>query len=93
MSNWNLLNTKNKAGRMTMAETLFETKMHFARLDRSPRLQRVLKILKDGNKHTTLDLIQEASVCAVNSIVSELRMNGHDITCKRKGDVWEYRLK
>lgn len=75
-----------------MVETLFEPKMHFARTEKSPRLQRVLKKLRDGNKHTTLDLIQEANVCAVNSIISELRMNGHDITCKRKGDVWEYQL-
>ena len=78
-----------------MAETLFakKTRMHFARLESSPRLKRALDVLKDRKTHTTLDLIQKASVCAVNSIVSELRMNGHDIICKRKGDVWEYRLK
>ena len=76
-------------------KTLFDSppKMHFARVDKSPRLQRVLRVLKDGDSHTTLDLIQEASVCAVNSIICELRMNGHDITCQRKGDVWNYKLK
>ena len=67
--------------------------MNFARLEKSKRLQRVKELLQDGRKHSTLDIVQNACVCAVNSIVSELRMNGFDISCKRKGDVWFYQMR
>lgn len=66
--------------------------MHFARLESSDRLQRVLRVLETGPK-TTLQIIQEAGVCAVNSIVSELRANKYNILCQcvRKG-VFKYTL-
>ncbi|HEY6022257.1 MAG TPA: hypothetical protein VIY48_21085 [Candidatus Paceibacterota bacterium] len=67
--------------------------MNAAQLDRSQRLQRVRKVLLDGMKHTTLDLIQKANVCAVNSIISELRANGMAIDCQRVGDRWFYQAK
>ena len=66
--------------------------IHSARLSRSPRLRRVFSALCDGREHTTLDLIREANVCAVNSIISELRRNGLVIRCHREGDVWRYRM-
>ncbi len=66
--------------------------LHAARLSTSERLQRVSKVLADGQPHTTLDLIQKAQVCAVNSIASELRRNGLPIRCWREGDVWYYQL-
>lgn len=67
--------------------------MHSARLSRSDRLQRVAGLLGDGLPHTTLDIILRAGVCAVNSIISELRANGMKIICKREGkDVWAYQL-
>lgn len=66
--------------------------MNYARLDKSERLQRVLKLLKDRKWHTTRTIIKQAHVCAVNSIASELRKNGHPVECKRVGDVWRYRL-
>jgi len=50
--------------------------MHHARLDRSPRLQRVYDLLSDGAEHSTRDIIRDAEVCAVNSVISELRENG-----------------
>lgn len=56
--------------------------MHAARLDRSPRLQRVLDVLRDGREHSTLDLVRSAGVCAVNSCVAELRAQGHRIDCR-----------
>lgn len=59
---------------------------------KSRRLLRVLGILSDGLPHTTLDLINQAQVCAVNSCVSELRQAGHDIRCERRGDIWAYQL-
>ena len=70
--------------------------MHAAHLDRSPRLQRVRELLSDGREHSTLDIVREAGVCAVNSIIAELRANGLDIACRREtrpeGPVWLYRL-
>ena len=61
--------------------------MHNAQLKSSGRLQRVLAVLSCGEPKTTRQIIREAHVCAVNSIVSELRANGIDIECKavRKG--------
>ncbi len=66
--------------------------MNAARLAKSDRLQRVKKLLSDHKPHSTLDIFRKAKVCAVSSIVSELRVNGLDIKCKRMGDVWYYRL-
>jgi len=66
--------------------------MHAARLEKSPRLQRVLDLLLTGRDLTTLDIVVEARVCAVNSCIAELRANGYDIRCWRVGDVWLYRL-
>lgn len=66
--------------------------MHSARLNNSERLQRVHALLRDGSEHTTLDIIKRASVCAVNSVVSELRDNGFSITCERRGDIWYYKM-
>ena len=70
--------------------------MHAARVDHSPRLQRVLDVLRDGREHSTLDLVWRARVCAVNSIIAELRAQGYSISC-RHGSVdgerrWWYRL-
>lgn len=64
--------------------------MKAAHLATSPRLQRVAELLADGREHTTLEIVQAAQVCAVNSIVSELRANGLQILCRRCGDVWVY---
>jgi hypothetical protein len=66
--------------------------MNAANIEKSDRLQRVYKLLKRGGEFTTLDIITNAKVCAVNSIVAELRQNGHKITCQRKGHKWFYRL-
>lgn len=71
--------------------------MHAARLDASPRLQRVLAVLADGREYSTLDLVREAQVCAVNSIIAELRANGHAIACRQArvdgARRWLYRLE
>ena len=66
--------------------------MHNARLSKSPRLQRTFNVLLDGKFHTTRDLIRKAKICAVNSVVAELRENGLNIDCKREGNLWRYRL-
>lgn len=66
--------------------------MHSARLSSSDRLKRVAAVLGDGLPHTTLEIVQAAGVCAVNSCVSELRRNGYSITCQRSGDIWRYQM-
>jgi len=65
--------------------------MNAARLEKSDRLRRVASLLKREKEFTTLEIAEGAKVCAVNSIVAELRCNGMDIRCRRVGDVWLYR--
>jgi hypothetical protein len=57
--------------------------MHKASLS-SPRLQRVLAVLKDGRPHTTREIVRRAHVVAVNSCIAELRANGAEINCTRE---------
>lgn len=66
--------------------------MHAARIEHSDRLRRVYALLRDGRPRTTLDIVREAGVCAVNSIVAELRANGVDVVCQRAGNLWWYWL-
>lgn len=64
---------------------------HAARIDTSDRLRRVDALLADGREYSTLEIVQHCDVCAVNSIVDELRSNGRDIRCRREGNRWLYR--
>ena len=66
--------------------------MNAASIESSDRLNRVLDLLSQGGECTTLDIIIKANVCAVNSIISELRQNGFDIACQRRGEKWFYKL-
>ncbi|MDE0203323.1 MAG: hypothetical protein OXI25_03955 [Chloroflexota bacterium] len=72
--------------------------MHAARLDRSPRLQRVHALLSDGVERSTLDISRQANVCAVNSCIAELRVNGAWIECRQIVDpadgsrIFKYRM-
>ena len=71
--------------------------MNNADITRSPRLQRVLEALSDGVEHSTLDLVREAEVCAVNSCIAELRANGAHIDCRQIRNsggqrLWVYKL-
>ena len=70
--------------------------MHAAKVANSSRLQRVLDRLQDGREHSTQDLVLSCQVCAVNSIIAELRANGYIIHCRQApgehGRVWLYRL-
>lgn len=67
--------------------------MNYAKLENSPRLQRVLTCLKDGFPHSTRGIMRGANVCAVNSCIDELRENGFNISCKRMGKLWWYQLE
>lgn len=72
--------------------------MHAARLATSPRLLRALRALKEaGGPLSTMDLVKGASICAVNSVIAELRANGAEITCRQELDEkgrrrWLYEL-
>lgn len=72
--------------------------LHAAKMS-SPRLQRALQALQEFPEGlTTLDMIQKTGLCAINSIVSELRKNGFTIYCRHEGktqdgaSVYRYRL-
>ncbi len=60
--------------------------IHTARLERSASLRRVDALLADGEEHSILEIIHWVRVCAVNTIVAELRVNGRRIYC-RQGNV------
>lgn len=58
--------------------------MHDARLHTSPRLLRTLKVLQEAQgEMTTYELSRAADICAVNSVIAELRENGAEITCRQ----------
>ncbi len=70
--------------------------MHAANPEKSKRLQRVLAVLRDRRWHTTWFISRRANVCAVNSIIGELRQAGHIIPpCRqeviRGSRVFSYR--
>lgn len=67
--------------------------MKAAKLQTSERLQRVDALLADGLPHSTMEIIEAAHVCAVNSIIGELRENGRSIHCQRVEDVWFYQME
>lgn len=68
--------------------------MNAAKLEKSPRLQRVYEALQKHGPLTTMQIIQTAKVCAVNSIIAELRANQIPIDCKcLEPGVYQYRLE
>ena len=67
--------------------------MNAANLERSARLQRVLALLSSGREYSTMEIVQQAQVMAVSAAVSELRAQGKNIKCKRRGNVWYYRME
>ena len=71
--------------------------IHAAAVARSPRLQRVLRVLSDGRWHSTLAIQTLASTVATSTCVAELRACGHAVECRRRArpdgsPVWEYRM-
>jgi hypothetical protein len=55
--------------------------MHYARLSKSDRLQRLLSLLSSGTHYTTREIIAITGICAVNSAAAELRANGYPVEC------------
>lgn len=58
--------------------------IHFARVDKSPRLQRLLSLLQQSPR-TTREIQELAEVRAVSASVTELRRNGYIIDCDYVG--------
>lgn len=69
--------------------------MHYAQYEKSERLQRVLAFLRRNRRWcSTLEISRGADVCAVNTIICELRANGYRIPCRqRTRGVFEYRYE
>ena len=65
--------------------------MRAAQIANSKRLQRVDALLADGREYSTMEIIELCDVCAVNSIVSELRLNGRNIDCRQHKRLFYYR--
>ena len=66
--------------------------IHYARFIKSKRLQRLLALMLDGQVRTTLEIIQAADICAVNSAVCELRRNGFPLYCINHSKPAQYQL-
>ena len=67
-------------------------RQHFAKLENSPRLQRIIEVLSDGAWHSTLDIQIQACVCAVSTSMSEISRNGVKYETRMVAGHWEYRL-
>lgn len=69
--------------------------MHAAKIDDSPRLQKVRDFLRRNGSATTREISNGCDVYAVNSIIAELRVNGFTIECnpvKGQRGVYRYTL-
>ncbi|MDK3072725.1 hypothetical protein QO034_06355 [Sedimentitalea sp. JM2-8] len=67
--------------------------MHYARLSRSPRLRRALRALQAAQGEiSTFDLSRRARICAVNSVIAELRANGAEIACRQAREDGQVRF-
>lgn len=64
--------------------------MNAAKLKQSGRLKAVDSFLSDRKPHSTRDIIRATGMCAINSIISELRANGRKINCRRHENKWLY---
>lgn len=68
-------------------------RIHYAKIEDSPRLQRVRALLDDGRWHGTREIMLTADVCAVNTVITELRCNGLTVETRCVGQGrYEYRL-
>jgi len=68
-------------------------KIRAATIAGSARLSRVYRYLQDGHWHGTREIVRICDVCAVNTIIAELRDNGICIETRCVGQGrYEYRL-
>jgi hypothetical protein len=67
--------------------------IQYAKLDQSERLQRVYVLLADGQWRGTREIMLAAEVCAVNTVIAELRANGYEIATRCVGrGRYEYQM-
>lgn len=73
--------------------------IHAAKIENSPRLQRLLAVLNDGQWHSTKELTLKSDNYAVSTSIQELKapINGLNIESNKiktpnGEDYWEYRL-
>ena len=74
--------------------------IHYAKIENSPRLRRTLEALEAAGivGLTTREVIAKANVCAVNTVMAELKRNDIKITCTPQGkgrdgsNVYRYAL-
>ncbi|MDE2667520.1 MAG: hypothetical protein OXI69_15375 [Acidobacteriota bacterium] len=72
--------------------------IRYAKLSKSDRLQRVYRLLADGEEHSTLEISIRCGVVAVSAIISEIRIQGAEITCRQTRSAetgarrWLYRM-
>ena len=70
--------------------------MHYAKLENSDRLRRVLAFLRSRGSRgaTTREIVQGANVLACNTVIDEIRANGFDIECVQEGQgLFRYTLR
>jgi hypothetical protein len=67
-------------------------KIHAAKLEDSPRLQRFLAALQTKVPLSTRTLIETADVCNPSTCRKELEENGYIINVERKGEYYFYLL-
>ena len=71
--------------------------MKAANYKKSPRLQKLLQVMRDGEERSTYQLMMATGSVAVSTNISELRAQGAQIACRverRNGKrVWLYTLQ
>jgi hypothetical protein len=77
--------------------------MKHRKLSKNQTLQKVFRYLRGARSRgdgtvTTRDILIHTGICAVNSVIGELRENGCEISCEQRRDAdgkprWHYRLE
>jgi len=55
--------------------------------------KQILQVLSDGREHEMRDIHQAVGFCRLNSRIAELRSRGNQITCRRDGASYFYKLE
>lgn len=66
---------------------------HAADPQRSARLKRLLRALRENPGASSLRLQRLANIVSLSNAIGELRLQGHVIDCTRTDGVWHYWLR
>lgn len=69
-----------------------KTPFHFARYEKSERLQKLLAFMMHGEERTTREIDRAIDICAVGSAAAELRANLFDFRCIKRSRPAVYQL-